>query len=164
MNESLYRFLNHNIFPVKDGKYIIHSTVDYKFVWDVDPNTSNLHIWERHGRENQQFIFKANGIGSYTIMCVANGKYLDCFHSSKDNGANVWACGFNGTKAQRWRITPQDNPNMMVHHTISVYSEIDDFDNKRCIDLYHSNASNGTNLSLFRDNGTNAQKWMIEMI
>ena len=164
MNESLYRFLNHNIFPIQDGKYIIHSAVDNRFVWDVDPNTSNLHLWERHGGANQQFIFKANGVGVYKIMCVANGKYLDCQYSSRDNGANVWAYEFNDTSAQHWYISPEDNLNIPAHYMISVYTQIDYLKNKRCIDLTHSNASNGTNIWLWGENGTNAQKWTLEMV
>ena len=41
MADAQYRFLNHNIFPVEDGIYIIHSTINNRFVWDVDLNSSN---------------------------------------------------------------------------------------------------------------------------
>ena len=45
-------------FPVKEGKYIVHSSINYNYVWDVDINSSNLQLWEKHGGLNQQFIFK----------------------------------------------------------------------------------------------------------
>ena len=164
MADAQYRFLNHNIFPVEDGIYIIHSTINNRFVWDVDLNSSNLHLWERHGGANQQFIFKANGIGIYTIRCVGNGKFLDCKYSSRDNGANVWTYEFNDSSAQHWHISPKDGLSILPHHIISVYTDIDYSNHKRCIDLDHSNASNGTNIWLYGENGTNAQKWSLEKI
>ena len=30
-----------NLIPLPDGKYIIHSTIDYNYVWDEDVNCSN---------------------------------------------------------------------------------------------------------------------------
>ena len=157
MSDYAYRFINRNIFPVDDGKYIVHSTINDRFVWDVDLNSSNLHLWERHGGANQQFIFKANGVGVYKIVCVANGKYLDCQYSNRDDGANVWVYSFNDTPAQHWLISPKDI-------AVSVYSDIDYLKHKRCIDLTHSNANNGTNIWLYGENGTNAQRWTLEKV
>ena len=44
----------------------------------------------------------------------------------------------------------------------SAYSGINASRNKRCIDLTNSNASNGTNLWCYEENGTNAQIWYVE--
>ena len=85
------------LFPIKEGKYIIHSAINYKYVWDIDINSSNLQIWEKHGGLNQQFYFKPSISGIYTIYCVRNGKALDCAFSSKDNGANIWVYEPNDT-------------------------------------------------------------------
>ena len=49
-------------------------------------------------------------------------------------------------------------------HEISCYTQIDYSETKRCIDLQYSNAQNGTNLWLYKDNGTNAQKWFLESV
>lgn len=154
--DPLYRFTNPNLFPLLDGKYIVHSTVDSRYVWDVDVNSSNLHIWERHGGANQQFIFKANGVGFYTIKCAQTGKFLDCAGSNKDNGANVWTYDFNGTNAQLWLISPEGNGRF------SFQCIVDRSNNRRCIDLTNSCAKNGTNIWLYNENGTNAQKWTVE--
>ncbi len=35
-------------------------------------------------------------------------------------------------------------------------------DSKKCLDLYHSNTSNGTNIQLYPCNGTGAQNWLLE--
>ena len=56
------------LFPVKEGKYIVHSSVNYKYVWDVDINSSNLQVWERHGGLNQQFIFNPN----FVVFLISN--------------------------------------------------------------------------------------------
>ena len=156
--DPFYRFLNPNLFPLEDGKYIVHSTVDSRYVWDVDVNSSNLHLWERHGGANQQFIFKANGVGFYTIKCVQTGKFVDCAGSNKDNGANVWTYDYNGTNAQIWSIRSEGNG------MYSFKCIVDDSRNPRCIDLTNSRAQNGTNIWLYSANGTNAQKWTVERV
>ena len=143
-------------FPVKDGKYFVHSAINYEYVWDMDSNSGNLHLWKKHGGANQQFIFKSSSSGVYRIFCAQNGKALDCQHSSEDNGANVWLYPYNDTSAQHWRLRPKD------FMKFSVFSEITFLKNPRCIDVTHSNASNGTNLWLYNNNGTNAQIWIAE--
>ena len=60
-------------FPVKDGKYFVHSAINYEYVWDMDPNSGNLHLWKKHGGASQQFIFKSSGSGVYRIFCAQNG-------------------------------------------------------------------------------------------
>ena len=111
------------IFPVKEGKYIIHSTINYKYVWDVDINSSNLQIWERHGGLNQQFYFKPSIKGIYTIYCVQNGKALDCAFSSKDNGANAWVYEPNDTSAQHWHIKDLSGNPYPCPQEISCYTQ-----------------------------------------
>ena len=143
-------------FPVKDGKYFVHSTINYDYVWDMDPNSGNLHLWQKHGGANQQFIFKSRGDGIYKIFCAQNGKALDCQYSSQENGANVWLYPFNDSSAQHWRLKSRDL------FKFSVFSEINFSKNPRCIDVTHSNAANGTNLWLYNNNGTAAQIWFAE--
>ena len=152
------------IFPVKEGKYIIHSSINYKYVWDVDINSSNLQIWERHGGQNQQFYFKPSLSGIYTIYCVQNGKAVDCAYSSKDNGANTWVYEPNDTSAQHWHIKDLSSNPYPCPQEISCYTQIDYSETKRCIDLQYSNAKNGTNLWLYKENGTDAQKWLLERV
>ena len=152
------------LFPVKEGKYIIHSTINYNYVWDVDINSSNLQIWERHGGLNQQFYFKPSITGIYTIYCVQNGKALDCEYSSKDNGANAWVYEPNDTSAQHWHIKDLSGNPYPCPQEISCYTQIDYSETKRCIDLKSSNTQNDTNLWLYKSNETNAQKWLLEPV
>ena len=151
-------------FPVKEGKYIVHSSINYKYVWDVDINSSNLQLWENHGGLNQQFIFKPNLPGYYTIYCVQNGKALDCAHSSKDNGANAWVYEFNDTSAQHWNIHGEIPEESYFPIIVTCYTQIDYSTTKRCIDLKNSNVQNGTNIWLYEENGTNAQVWLLERV
>lgn len=151
------------LYPIKERKYIVHSTINHDYVWDVDINSSNLQIWKRHGGPNQQFLFKPSVSGIYTIYCVQNGKAIDCAFSSRDNGANVWVYEPNDTSAQQWNITNFSESSIMFQE-ISCYTKIDYYETKRCIDLQYSNAKNGTNLWLYKDNGTNAQRWLLEPV
>lgn len=163
-NINLALFAARAFFPIKEGKYIVHSTINDKYVWDVDINSSNLHLWERHGGTNQQFIFKPNVLGFYTIYCATNGKALDCAYSSKDNGANVWVYEFNDTSAQHWNILLAGENYFLFPLKFTCYTQIDYLETKRCIDLQYSNANNGTNIWLYKGNGTNAQIWYLEPV
>ena len=154
-----------DLFPIKAGKYIIHSTINYKYVWDIDIPSSNLQLWERHGGLNQQFIFKPSLSGLYTISCVENGKYLDCAYSRKDNGATVWTYEFNDTSAQHWIIRSVNQSKILgLFNQFTCYTQIDHSTTKRCIDLKYSDAKNGQKIWLYGDNGTDAQKWYLEPI
>ena len=163
-SKDLFLFAALALFPIKEGKYIVHSTINGKYVWDVDINSSNLHLWERHGGTNQQFIFKPNFAGFYTIYCAQNGKALDCAYSSKDNGANVWVYEFNDTSAQHWNIHSVTKKIIPFPLRFTCYTQIDYLETKRCIDLQYSNANNGTNIWLYKENGTNAQIWYLEPV
>ena len=161
---NLALFAARAFFPIKEGKYIIHSTIDDKYVWDVDINSSNLHLWERHGGSNQQFIFKPNFQGFYTIYCANNGKALDCAYSSKDNGANVWVYEFNDTPAQHWIIHSSGGYVFPFPFKFTCYTQIDYSETKRCIDLKYSDTKNGTNIWLYKENGSDAQIWYLEPV
>ena len=151
-----YKRLNVNLFPIQDGKYYVHSTINGKYVWDMDPNSCNLHLWEKHGGANQQFIFKSDAVARYRIYCAQNGKAVDNCNSDQSSGANVWLYDYNDTPAQHWYLRGQ-GPGKF-----SAYSGINASRNKRCIDLTGSNAQNGTNLWCYEENGTNAQIWYVE--
>ena len=151
-----YKRLNLNLFPIPDGKYYVHSTINDRYVWDMNPNDCNLHLWEKHGGANQQFIFKSDNVARYTIYCAQNGKAIDCAGGDQSSGANVWLYSPNKTPAQQWYLRGREAG------YFSAYSGINPSKNKRCIDLTHSNAQNGTNICCFQDNGTNAQIWYVE--
>lgn len=161
---NLALFAANVFFPVKEGKYIVHSSINYKYVWDVDINSSNLQLWEMHGGLNQQFIFKPTLPGYYIIYCVQNGKALDCAYSSKDNGANAWVYEFNDTSAQHWKIQGEIPEESYFPIIVTCYTQIDYSTTKRCIDLKNSNVQNGTNIWLYEENGTNAQVWLLERV
>lgn len=152
------------LIPVKKGKYIVHSTINDKYVWDIDISSSNLQVQEKHGGLNQQFIFEPDIFGIYKIYCVQNGKALDCAFSSRDNGANVWAYEFNDTSAQHWILHSAGQNFLPFHFKFTCFTQIDYLTTKRCIDLKYSKAENGSNIWLYENNGTNAQIWYLEPV
>ena len=147
---------------IPDGKYYVHSIIDDDYVWDIDMNSWNLLLWKKHGRKNQQFIFKYIGNGLYSISNVANGKYLECQWNRTNNGANVHTTNFNDIQAQHWYISKRDT--LFKKNLITVYPELGYMNMRRCIDLTWANASTGVNIYLWAENGTNAQVWRLEPI
>ncbi|MBO3697337.1 RICIN domain-containing protein [Roseivirga sp. E12] len=67
-------------------------------------NGGNLHQWEFTGADNQKFIFKDAGDGTYFIQGVQSRKYLDIEGSSTNSGANIHQWQFNGNNNQRWIV------------------------------------------------------------
>ena len=67
-------------------------------------NGGNLQQWEFTGADNQKFIFKDAGDGTYFIQAVQSGKYIDIEGPSTNSGANVHQWQFNGNNSQRWIV------------------------------------------------------------
>ena len=147
-----------NLFPVPNGKYIVHSTVNPKYVWDVNVENSNLIVWQKSVNPNQQFIFEENNSGLYTINCAHTGKVIDCAGGKIDNLTNVRAYDPNGTNAQLWSIHSEGDGKY------SFKCALDGTDNNRLIGLQDALVKNGSNIWLYNANGTNAQKWTLESI
>ena len=163
MIAGLFNIPNPNTNPsIPDGKYFVHSTVDEKYVWDMDMNSGNLLLWPKHGRKNQQFIFKYKGNGIYLITSVASGKVLENQWGRTNNGANVGSNDFSDSQNQHWIIVRKDT--LFSKNLITVYPEIGYFNLRRCIDLTWANASTGVNIWLYQENGSKAQIWHLEPV
>lgn len=138
-----------------------------RFVLDVSggraANGSNVQLYKANNTAAQRFVFTrlANAAieyetplekGEYVIQSGVGGQYvLDVSGASKKSGANVQIYSYNGTNAQKWKVTYDDRG---LYTFTSVSSG-------KALDLSAAKASYGRNVQQYTSNKTNAQKWII---
>ena len=90
--------------------------------------------------------------GDYLIQSALDGNYvLDVDGASKEDGGNVQIYEYNGTDAQKWRLTLEDDGYYsLVSLTSGLY-----------LDLNGAIAQNSQNVWQYTGNGTLAQRWVL---
>ena len=157
----------------KNGTYTITSSLKSGLVLDVrgagKSNGTNVHVWTANGTGAQQWKFydvtkmrsdmaaqakasaKTVAGKTYYIVSALNGKkVLDIAGGSKSNGANAQLYSANGTNAQKWTISFDNNG----------YATIKNGSGK-VLDVRGASIASGTNVWQYQSNGTLAQKWII---
>ena len=146
---------NKNLIP--DGKYVISSMLNSKYVLDVKNgsmnNSANIELSTFNNEtDNQAFIVSHDAQGYITFTNAKSGKVLDVSGGKAGNSKNVQQYESNGTRAQKW-VVKKSNKGYMI---------ISALDSNYVLDVSGGIASNGTNVQLYSGNGSNAQNWNIE--
>jgi hypothetical protein len=105
-------------------------------------NGANVHLWECHGRANQQWKFDGD-----FIISKQTGKCLDVEGAHTHNGANVhlWEC--HGRANQQWKF---DGDFIISKQT------------GKCLDVYKAYSHNGTNIIMWPCHGGDNQRWKLK--
>ncbi|OXM99718.1 glycosyl hydrolase 53 family protein [Bifidobacterium vansinderenii] len=89
--------------------------------------------------------------GTYTVSsALKDSAVLDVTGGSTGNGANVQLYGSNGTDAQIWKVTHDDDG----------YVTLKNANSGKVLDVSGGSANNGANVQQYDSNGTYAQKWV----
>ena len=92
--------------------------------------------------------------GTFNIVSkLNNNKVADLSGGIIQNGGNIQLYQSNGTNAQKWKITKNNDG----YYTISLASN-----NNYVLDVSGGIFANSSNVQLFISNNTPAQKWIIE--
>lgn len=75
---------------------------------------------------------------------------MDVYGASRSDCANVQLWTGNGTNAQRWRVSHDDNG----------YVTLTSANSDKALDVYGASTANGANAQQYASNGTYAQKWI----
>lgn len=90
--------------------------------------------------------------GVYNIVSALNSrKVIDIYRAGKTNGSNVQLYDYNGTNAQKFKIT----------YVGQECYEIEAMCSGRVLDVVRAGKTNGTNVFQYARNNTDAQKWYI---
>ncbi len=146
---------NKNLVP--DGKYVISSMLNSKYVLDVKNgsmnNSANIELSTFNNEtDNQAFIVSHDAQGYITFTNAKSGKVLDVSGGKAGNSKNVQQYESNGTRAQKW-VVKKSNKGYMI---------ISALDSNYVLDVSGGKANNGTNVQLYIGNGSDAQNWNIE--
>ena len=146
---------NKNLIP--DGKYVIYSMLNSKYVLDVKnastSNNANVELSTFNNEtDNQAFIVSHDAQGYITFTNAKSGKVLDVSGGKAGNSKNVQQYESNGTRAQKWVVKKSNHGYMIISALDSNY----------VLDVSGGKANNGTNVQLYSGNGSDAQNWNIE--
>lgn len=146
---------NKNLIP--DGKYVISSMLNSKYVLDVKNgsmnNSANIELSTFNNEtDNQAFIVSHDAQGYITFTNAKSGKVLDVSGGKAGNSKNVQQYESNGTRAQKWVVKKSNHGYMIISALDSNY----------VLDVSGGKANNGTNVQLYSGNGSDAQNWNIE--
>lgn len=90
-----------------------------------------------------------DGTYSFGSRLKTNMK-MDVYGASRSDCANVQLWTGNGTNAQRWRVSHDDNG----------YVTLTSANSDKALDVYGASTANGANAQQYASNGTYAQKWI----
>lgn len=146
---------NKNLIP--DGKYVISSMLNSKYVLDVKnastSNNANVELSTFNNETDKQaFIVSHDAQGYITFTNAKSGKVLDVSGGKAGNNKNVQQYESNGTRAQKWVVKKSNHGYMIISALDSNY----------VLDVSGGKANIGTNIQLYSGNGSNAQNWNIE--
>ena len=156
-NAYLDQIAGENKNLILDGKYVISSVLNSKYVVDVKnasmSNSANIELSTFNNEtDNQAFIVSHDAQGYITFTNAKSGKVLDVSGGKAGNNKNVQQYESNGTRAQKW-VVKKSNKGYMI---------ISALDSNYVLDLSGGKAGNGANVQLYIGNGSDAQNWNIE--
>ncbi len=118
-------------------------------------NGANVQVWKNEKVQQQKFhITKINNTDYYKITAVHSAKVLDVVGGSTSIETNVNQYSYNGTDSQQWLLKDCNNGYYNIIAANGLYLDITS-------GLVNSS---GSNVQLYYNNGSNAQKFKITPI
>lgn len=154
-NAYLDQIASENKSLIPDGKYVISSMLNSKYVLDVKggstSNCGNVQLYLNNESTAQAFKVSHDAQGYVTFTNVNSGKVLDVSGGIASNGRNVQQYTSNGTRSQKWIVKKSGNG----------YTIVSALDSNFVLDLSSGRVNNGQNIQLYTSNDSNAQKWNL---
>ncbi len=145
----------------KTDDYTIVNVLSGKYL-DVDGagtrEGTNVQIWENTNSCAQRWKIVGVGGDDVKFISACSAKALDIVNANTVNGTNIHLWFDNGTLAQKWELIPTNTLDEVGMYTIQLNS-----DKTKVMDISGgvSRAGNGTNVQLYSNNDTGAQRWKI---
>lgn len=119
-------------------------------------NGANVQSFSYNGSCAQKWHIRRNDDGSYAFYSTCSGRVLDVAGGSGSDGANIQMYRPNGSLAQKWYLAPVQTIDNGEYIISSVSSN-------KVIDITGGtkNADNGTNIQVYSNNKSDAQKWKV---
>lgn len=154
---------------VLNDNYYTITAVHSKKVLDVECAGKKIgtNVWQYQSNASnaQQWIIKNNGDNTYSIISRCNNLYLDVSYGVAKNGQNVQVYTSNNTNAQKF-IFEETEEKVKPQKTISegIYIIKSSINRNYVMDIKEASTANGANLQIYKDNGTDAQRFSIKLL
>ncbi len=153
-------FLKNTRLP--DGTYtIVNGRLNLDVAGASTASQANVQLWNPNTTGAQKFSVKRGADSYYTITNVNSGKVLDVAGAVAAAGTNVWQNTANGTLAQKWAIGTYDGVNYTIASALGtkIPADTGGVENGFVLDAKGAGTTAGTNIQIYTDNGTAAQKF-----
>lgn len=134
--------------PIENGNYKIAYGANNNYVLDVKSasmdNKANVQLWKYDNVKQQKFEVRYTD-GFYKIKCINSEKYLEVDSSNN----NVYQNEESNTDAQKWTIRRTSDGHYILISNL----------NGLCLDLDNASVANGTNIQVYKNNNSKAQKY-----
>ena len=114
-------------------------------------NGTNVNLWDRNGTVAQKWLITtSNGVS--TIKNLGSDKVLDVAGCVAGDFQNVQQWSATNGKNQQWKFIKSGNS----YKIVSALNE------RFVLDVCGGGTNNGANVQIYRDNGSNAQRFVLE--
>ena len=155
----IVRYLN-------DGYYEITSTINDNYALDVNGaafnNSANIQLWKKNDSTAQKWIIKETGNGYYKIISYNTNYSLDACGAVATNFTNIQLWGNNTSLAQEFKFEKYSGLKKTIESGIYTISTA--MDNNKVIDIYGGYLKNLTNIQLYQNHNSDAQKFFINYL
>ena len=161
-----------------DGYYTIQNSKSDLYLtlyttWADLKNGQQVTQRSYTGGMSQKWCMEQNSDGTYTVVSAMDSSMaIDVANGNAFNGAVVQAWGSNGTAAQRWSFSSAktarqrldalaaSSKGTVAAGTYEVRSAVR---SSAVLDAVNGGTSNGTAVQVYGSNGTDAQRWTVEV-
>ncbi len=122
---------------------------------------ANIQLWKANRSCAQRWKIISTKDDSVKLLSACSFKAIDVLNGQLTNKSNLQIWFDNGTKAQAWKLVPVESLGKEGMYTIR--SRVD---RSKVLDVAGGvkNATSGTNIQLWVNNNTGAQRWKIKEI
>lgn len=149
---------------IGNGYYTIQNINSGKVI-DVSggngSNGTNIQQYSYNDSFSQKWIIKSTGDGYYKIISSINGKCLDVAAGVAKNSANIQLYSDNGSNAQKFRLKLIDCGQSLANGVYRISSKASE---GKVLDIAGGATGNGANVQIYQNNGSDAQKWIVNYL
>ena len=149
---------------LNNGYYIFKSNLNSNKCLNIKDgkteSSTNIELYDCNDSDNQQFSIKETGNGYFSIAAKNNQNInIDVSGANTNNGTNIQLWSANTSNAQKWKSTEVIDLKQTIYN--NTYTIISALDSNKSLDVSGASTNNGTNIQIWENNNTNAQKWTV---
>lgn len=149
---------------IAPGSYHVVSALDGRSSIDVAGNAkgngANVDIYPMNWTDAQVFRVSYRRDGTMQVVSRKTGRSIDVAWGELKSGANVQMWTDNDTRAQSWVAVRDGSVRVTVNGTsYPTYRVALTANTRLCLDAAAGSTTPATNLQVWADNGTKAQRW-----